>query len=266
MLRHLLVVATGVSLCTARVAPVEAATLLARMFPLTGEIRLKNDSVLPVPIVFYSIESNAGGLNGSPVRWVSITDHYDAPVAPFPGNGFIDPNGAWVKLSSATTELAEGALDLDGGRLPAKREISLGQIWNPSIAGLTFAATEPNGQPISILPVEAIDGDYDWDGQVDAADYVVWRQNFSSTSMLDADGNVNGIVDAADYSVWRNNFGRSLLGSATAAAMGASMPPLLAGPAVPEPASVVVVGTAIGILIACGRRLPRRPTRQRVNR
>ena len=84
------------------------------------------------------IESAAGALNGSPVRWLSVTDHYDAPIAPTPGNGFIDPNGTWTKISSASIELTEGALDIDGGSLAPKRAISLGKIWN-SVDSVRFA-------------------------------------------------------------------------------------------------------------------------------
>jgi hypothetical protein len=264
MLKYLLVVANGVCLCLASAAPAQAATIFARLFPFTGEIRLKNDSNQPVPIVFYSIESNAGALNGSPVRWLSVTEHYDAPIVPSPGNGVVDPNGAWIKLSSLSTELAEGALDVDGGNLAAKREISLGRIWNPTISGpLTFTATEPNGQPISILEVSTIDGDYDRDGDVDQADYSKWRQNFGSTMMLDADGNLNGVVDAADYAIWRNNLGLSLSGLASAAGIGGAISSLVAGAAVPEPSSVIQAIAALGVLCARGRclrhRLPVRP-------
>ena len=50
-------------------------------------------------------------------------------------------------------------------------------------------------------------GDYDDDGDVDSADYTVWKLAYGSTSQLAADGNGNGRVDAADYNVWRNNLG-----------------------------------------------------------
>ena len=70
-------------------------------------------------------------------------------------------------------------------------------------------------------------GDYNNDGSVDAADYVVWRKN-----------NING---QQGYTDWRTNFGRTL-GSG-----GGILPT-----AVPEPASVALV--VIGGLIALGRR------------
>ncbi len=53
----------------------------------------------------------------------------------------------------------------------------------------------------------AVDGDYNFDGRVDAADYTIWRDTLGSTSTLAADGDRSGSVDAPDYLVWRDNFG-----------------------------------------------------------
>ena len=50
-------------------------------------------------------------------------------------------------------------------------------------------------------------GDYNFDLQVDAEDFMVWKTNHGSSQKLAADGNHNGIVDAADYAIWRNNVG-----------------------------------------------------------
>ena len=54
-----------------------------------------------------------------------------------------------------------------------------------------------------------LSGDYNGDGHVDAADYVVWRKaNGSEGIGLAADGSGNGTVDDADYLIWRQNFAR----------------------------------------------------------
>ena len=50
-------------------------------------------------------------------------------------------------------------------------------------------------------------GDFNHDGKVDMADYVVWRDTLGSTSNLAADANLNGVVDTLDYQLWRGNFG-----------------------------------------------------------
>ncbi|MCA9188726.1 MAG: dockerin type I repeat-containing protein, partial [Planctomycetales bacterium] len=46
-----------------------------------------------------------------------------------------------------------------------------------------------------------VEGDYNGNGIVDAADYTVWKDTFGSSDDLIADGNGNGIVDAADYTI-----------------------------------------------------------------
>jgi hypothetical protein len=225
-------------------SPAVAATLTAQLFPKTGEVRLKNtDPSTAVQIVFYSIKSDSGALNGSPGVWTSVSDRYDAPIAPSPGNGFVDPNGAWIQISTSTTELAEGALDADAGRILPQRSVSLGQIWNPNattLPDLTFTATSLNGQPIEVFGDLAIDGDYFPGGVVDSLDYIIWRLYYGSTAapgVLLADGNLNGIVDAADYVVWRNNLGMSVPGAALSAASGAGQPATVSGTIVAEPAA-----------------------------
>jgi hypothetical protein len=82
-------------------------------------------------------------------------------------------------------------------------------------------------------------GDFNQDGTVDAADYVVWRKT---------DGTQTG------YDAWRANFGTSLLAGSGSAGypLGASAQSL---PAVPEPATLVTACiAAIGIGIAARRR------------
>jgi hypothetical protein len=69
-------------------------------------------------------------------------------------------------------------------------------------------------------------GDYNNDGSVDAADYVVWRKN-----------DING---QQGYDDWRTNFGRTT-GSGSA----------LTSAAVPEPTSIALL---VAGLLAIGRR------------
>ena len=61
--------------------------------------------------------------------------------------------------------------------------------------------------------VSSFTGDYNQDGTVDAADYVVWRKGAGSTGLVPfsgADGNGDGQVNALDYQKWRANFGASV--------------------------------------------------------
>ncbi len=56
------------------------------------------------------------------------------------------------------------------------------------------------------LPPAGLEGDFNNDGKVDAADYVVWRKGF-----------LGGTFGEEDYAAWRSNFGATL-GSGTTAA------------------------------------------------
>ena len=59
---------------------------------------------------------------------------------------------------------------------------------------------------LSELP--AIAGDYNGNGSVDAADYVVWRnQSGQFGTDLAADGNGDNNVTITDWGIWRRNFG-----------------------------------------------------------
>ena len=77
-------------------------------------------------------------------------------------------------------------------------------------------------------------GDFNADGIVDAADYVIWRKNVG-TNNPDADGNRDGTVNAADYNLWHANIGHTLPGTAAGAASGA---------AIPEPSVMILFGIA----------------------
>jgi len=73
--------------------------------------------------------------------------------------------------------------------------------WDPRLVGAP--AVDPN---IS-------QGDYNSDGAVDAADYVIWRKLYGANGLpaySAADGNGNQAVDDADYNVWRYNYGGSI--------------------------------------------------------
>jgi hypothetical protein len=70
-----------------------------------------------------------------------------------------------------------------------------------------------------------IPGDYDRNGTVQEADFLLWRATFGQHVVegTGADGNQNGVVDAADYTVWRDNLGTSGgMGSSAAAAAASS--------------------------------------------
>jgi hypothetical protein len=239
----------------AQAAPAVSQGLHAQLFPLTGEVRLLNRNETEVPFVFYSISSPSGALNASNAVWRSITQNYDRAGGSTPGNGLIDPNGDWVKISSLATELTEGALDADGGRLPATRAVSLGPIWNPSevpFPDLDFEIHD-DVQEIPVTIELALDGDYSANQVVDSADYVVWRRYLDSIENLLADGDLDGVVDLDDLLVWRENFGITLPLPPYASGGGASN-----SRGVPEPATAALMVITSALLPVLAARRSRR--------
>ncbi len=112
--------------------------------------------------------------------------------------------------------------------------------------GELYILSKSDGMIRQIVGPARIPGDYDVDGDVDAADYNVWKGAYGTTvpvAGLWADGNENGVVDTADYAIWRNAF--------TGPGSGASLS------SVPEPASSAIFLGAI-LVIGCRRR-KRRP-------
>jgi hypothetical protein len=85
--------------------------------------------------------------------------------------------------------------------------------------------------------VPGITGDYNDNGTVDAADYVLWRKNLNMSVTLPNDM-TPGMVTQDDYTVWRANFGESA-GSGTTATV--------ASQTVPEPGSIALVTLLLAV-------------------
>jgi MprA protease rhombosortase-interaction domain-containing protein len=119
-----------------------------------------------------------------------------------------------------------------------------------SASQMSFWSKEGNAALSPRLVIDAIlqpvlSGDYDGNGFVDAADYVVWRRAMSAGGTLLNETASLGTADQADYDAWRANFGAGgTPGNGTLSGSGA----------VPEPATGVLLAVAGG----AGFRLRRR--------
>jgi hypothetical protein len=82
-----------------------------------------------------------------------------------------------------------------------------------------------------VATTPALTGDYNSNGKVDAADYVVWREALNTTTVLPNDP-TGGTITTTQYNTWRANFGNGGAGSAAA---------------VPEPSASLLVLIAAGI-------------------
>jgi probable HAF family extracellular repeat protein len=130
--------------------------------------------------------------------------------------------GLGTSLTGWTLRRAE-AISADG-------QFIVGSGKNPS------GNTEAWLARIAIAPT--LPGDFNLDGHVDAADYVVWRKN------------PGGIYTPDDYSTWRANFGATLN-------PGSGPTGSASGPAIPEPSTLMLL--LLAIAGECFRR-HRKPT------
>ena len=125
------------------------------------------------------------------------------------------------EMFETTIDLPDGVRSFDltfisGGALSA-----LGTIYIDDISAAIVAA-----------PVLA--GDYNENGVVDAADYVVWRDSIGATGTgLAADGNHDNTITQLDYDIWKANFGATIDGGDAGSAEQHA--------AVPEPSAMLFV-------------------------
>jgi hypothetical protein len=85
--------------------------------------------------------------------------------------------------------------------------------------------------------VAALAGDFNHNGIVDAADYVLWKNGDPA-----ADSNGDSVIDQTDYNTWYSNFGNTNAGAGSG----------LGSAAVPEPATFGLM--LIGLVAVCSRR------------
>lgn len=137
------------------------------------------------------------------------------------GIGALQASIPWVK-STDTIDALVNVEDLSDFVL------DLSQLspsnWDGS-ALVTFILRDSLSSTIADVYLEALPklaslpGDYNGDGMVDAADYVVWRDNLGSSGApgIAGDGDdgsgmgvPDGVVDEADYQLWKSHYGDRL--------------------------------------------------------
>jgi T5SS/PEP-CTERM-associated repeat protein len=144
-------------------------------------------------------------------------------------NGFMPTAGNSFSVLSSLGGIAGGFTNVASGERLTTND-GLGSFL------VYYGVGSPNPNQIVLTDFQpaGLPGDYNFNGTVDAADYVVWRNGLGTT------------YNQNDYAVWRSHFGQT-------AGSGAALPsadPLSA--TVPEPAALVVV-----LLITAGISLGR---------
>ena len=116
--------------------------------------------------------------------------------------------------------------------------------FNNVTAGYTLNyGTGTNSQITLNIPLSNVKGDFNNNGKVDAADYVLWRNNLGTTNALPNDNGLGTPIAQSHYDLWRANF--NLPGSGSGS---------LSSGEVPEPASMVLLLVGCGAHLAASRR------------
>jgi autotransporter-associated beta strand protein len=163
------------------------------------------------------------------------------------GGGVTDgASSSWsIELSGATADklAVPGNVDLTAADSLNVTGTGTGSSWiigtyTGTLTG-TFDTVTPGysvsytGGNITLsTAVAALPGDYNQNGVVDSADYVLWRNNVGQPAGTLPNDTAGGTIGDAQYSLWRSNFGNH---SGAGSGLGA-------GSAVPEP-------TTIGMLL-----------------
>jgi hypothetical protein len=213
------------------------ASTLADMRAAWGE------SVNFVPVTNWTDLANGGDLVA---LWPSL-DAYNAAALPgttsprrsTDGSStavLYDDNNAtnWPNNDdSHSIELISGDAD---PMIPANWQLSPGTAPMLVTATLTDHTGGDIGSPGMVPGITAgVLGDYNGDGGVDTADYVLWRNG----GPLQNEGDTPGTVNQADYEFWRASFGATGVGGAS----------VNAAP-IPEPASGLLIACVIGMYFA----------------
>lgn len=114
-------------------------------------------------------------------------------------------------------------------------------LAGPDAALFSLAAS--TATELVLTAVSGLEGDYNNDGLVDAADYTVWRDQLGAPAGTLFNDFQGAAVGVAQYNAWKQNY-------------GAAIPASSSTQTIPEPTALLlaVVGLAISLLVARGAR------------
>ncbi len=197
---------------------------------------LRNNSSGPVSWNYLEIKSAGGALDAA--GWSSLDDQDIAGTR------------TWVEAGgSSATQLVEASL-LGSHTLEVGETLTIGDLYNPlsGLEDIDFEVRREGGpadrtydQIVNFVGTSiAVDGDYNADGFVNAADYTVWRDALGQDITLPNENATPGSVTQEDYDVWVSNYG-----SSAGVAIAVS---------VPEPSTTLLTLASVGALAGLGGR------------
>ena len=205
----------------------------------TGNIQLANATDEgDFNFIHYAIDSANGSINTA--NWNSITGNTDAS-----GDGTSDGDDNWIKFSGddQNNQIAEGTLGTS--TLSMGQSIDLGNTWVQSPfqdISINFQLDDGTYQQVAVnyFGDEIKLGDFDFDGDIDAADWAIVKDNNGADlsamvgieSYAFGDINSDNTNDILDFGIFKDAY---------EAENGAGSFALIA---VPEPTSIALISLA----------------------
>ena len=213
-------------------------TLLLQVDPAgSGNAFLRNTSDTTVQIDSYDVLSATGRLTTT--GWNSL-DEQNAEGA-----------NTWLEVASNANQIGEvnqtGFTTLAPGASLNLGPLYLGGTQDLQLSFLLMGQEAATLGKVFYQALAAVQGDYNSNGVVDAADYTVWRNHLGqSFALMNEVAAPLGQVTSADYDAWKSRFGNT---SGSGAGSGS-----VAGSAVPEPTTWLMAMLAGIALAPMGRR------------
>lgn len=204
--------------------------------------------------VFHDVVTNGGtifvqpggeilmleNLGFSPTGALSVElqaiDDSDPDTEPSDAFGQVQVGGTAALVGTLEVSLVDGFMPMAGDAFQiltaggGRTGIFTTEILPALSGGLNWDVQyNPDSLVLSVISA-GLPGDYNQDGSVDAADYVVWRKNEGTTNPLPNDP-IGGTIDADQYNQWRTHFGQPTGNGPGAGAKATA----------PEPATLVLL-------------------------
>ncbi|MEN1678795.1 MAG: hypothetical protein AAGJ46_04340 [Planctomycetota bacterium] len=207
-------------------------TLTLNIDRTTGDAQIINGFRSSISIDTYTVTSESGSLDVGAGGFDAIGGDWQVAESDPDAVSELNPLSQ-LTLGSGAAQSLGSLFDFDavGAEEDLVFEFSLPTDTTSRFGKVVFA------DELSVLP-QGLDGDFNDDGLVDAADYTVWRDNLGSSSDAlngNGTGDPSGLVVIADYLLWRSQFGASA---------GASQLPA----SVPEPGALAIACCLAGLL------------------
>jgi hypothetical protein len=153
-------------------------------------------------------------------------------------------------LGTASLNVMDPNNPTDASKHNRDRVVTISNLSPPVNTGILYVQFDGstgnlgylNAMEVIASVPAGINGDYNNNGKVDAADYAIWRKNVGTMNTLPNDP-TGGTIGDAQYNTWRANFGSGGPGAGN-----------VLGGAVPEPTSFLMAAVPAAALFLCRRR------------